>query len=154
MIPCVSVIEQAVVASSGRVLTCFPASLVSSSITHQRGLHRRKSRHSCSVIQLSNAHVGLPAHTCWTPGHKHSATWPHCYPQAERCIPHHNSYGFFSFLGTHPWHMEVPRLGTQSELQMPACTTATTTRDLSRVCNPHHSSKQCWIPNSLSEARD
>ena len=26
---------------------------------------------------------------------------------------------FFSFLGLHPWHMEVPRLGVESELQLP-----------------------------------
>ena len=31
---------------------------------------------------------------------------------------------FFSFLGPHPWHMEVPRLGGKSELQLPAYTTA------------------------------
>ena len=38
------------------------------------------------------------------------------------------------------WHMEVPRLGVQSELQLPAYTTATATPDLSRICNLHHSS--------------
>ena len=29
---------------------------------------------------------------------------------------------FFSFFlfGLHPWHMEVPRLGVESELQLPA----------------------------------
>ena len=32
---------------------------------------------------------------------------------------------FFSFLGPHPQHMEVPRLGVESELQLPAYTTAT-----------------------------
>ena len=30
----------------------------------------------------------------------------------------------FCFLGPHPRHMEVPRLGIQSELQLPAYTTA------------------------------
>ena len=51
--------------------------------------------------------------------------------------------------------MEVPRLGVESELQMPAYTTATVTamQDLSRVCDLHHSSWQCWILNPLSEAR-
>ena len=34
----------------------------------------------------------------------------------------------FPFLGPHPWHMEVPRLGAESELQLPAYT-ATGTRD-------------------------
>ena len=58
------------------------------------------------------------------------------------------------FLRLHPWHMEVPRLGVESELQLLAHTTATETWDLSRICEPHHSSWQCWIPNPLSEARD
>ena len=26
----------------------------------------------------------------------------------------------FVFLGLHPWHVEVPRLGAESELQLPA----------------------------------
>ena len=60
---------------------------------------------------------------------------------------------FFIFLGPHPWHMEVPRLGVDSELQLPACATATATLDLSRVCDLHHSSRQQWIPNPLSKAR-
>ena len=56
------------------------------------------------------------------------------------------------FLGPHPQYMEVPSLGVQSELQLPAYTTATATPDLSRVYNLHHSSQQRWILNSLSEA--
>ena len=32
----------------------------------------------------------------------------------------------FCFLGPHLWHMEVPRLGVEWELQLPAYTTATT----------------------------
>ena len=31
--------------------------------------------------------------------------------------------------------MEVPRLGVESELQLPAYTTATATQDLSRACD-------------------
>ena len=50
--------------------------------------------------------------------------------------------------------MEVPRLGVESELQLPAYATATATRDLSYICNLHHSSQQRWILNPLSEARD
>ena len=46
---------------------------------------------------------------------------------------------FFFFLGPHLWHMKVPRLGLESQLQLPAYTTATATQDLSRVCNLHHS---------------
>ena len=48
----------------------------------------------------------------------------------------------FCFLGPHPRHMEVPRLGVQSELQLPAYTTAIAMQDLSCVCNLHHSS---WL---------
>ena len=61
---------------------------------------------------------------------------------------------FFCFLGPHPPHMEVPRLGVESELQRLVYTTATATWDLSCVCDLHHSSRQHWIPNPLSEARD
>ena len=60
----------------------------------------------------------------------------------------------FVFLGLHLWHMEVPRIGVQSELQLPAYVTATATQDPSCVCDLHHSSQQCGIPNPLSEARD
>ena len=48
--------------------------------------------------------------------------------------------------------MEVPRLGVQSELQLPAYTTAT--QDWSSVCDLHCSPPQCQIYNPLSEARD
>ena len=50
--------------------------------------------------------------------------------------------------------MEVPRRGVKSELELPAYTTATAMRDLSRVCDLHHSSWQRCILNPLSEARD
>ena len=41
----------------------------------------------------------------------------------------------FCFLGLHSWHMEVRRLGGESELQLPAYATATTMRDLGRIHN-------------------
>ena len=59
---------------------------------------------------------------------------------------------FFFFLPLR--HVEVPRLGVESELWLPAYTTATATQDPSRVCDLHHSSRQHWILNLLSEARD
>ena len=37
---------------------------------------------------------------------------------------------FLPFLGPHPWHMEVPRLGIESELKLPAYTTATATHGI------------------------
>ena len=64
------------------------------------------------------------------------------------------SFFFFVFLGPHPWHMEVPRLGAESELQLLANTTATETWDLSLICNLQHSSEQCQFLNPLSKARD
>ena len=60
---------------------------------------------------------------------------------------------FFCFLGPHLQHMEVPGLGVKSDLQPPAHTTATATRDPSRTCDPHHGSQQHWILNPLSEDR-
>ena len=59
---------------------------------------------------------------------------------------------FVCFLGPHPWHMEVPRLGVESELQLLAYTTATAARDPSRVCDPHQMA--CQILNTQREARD
>ena len=46
-------------------------------------------------------------------------------------------------------HMEVPRLGVELELQLPAYITATAMQDPSRICNLHLISL-----NPLSEARD
>ena len=45
----------------------------------------------------------------------------------------------FVFLGPHPQHMEVPRLGIQSKLQLPTYATATATWDLNQICDLHHS---------------
>ena len=61
---------------------------------------------------------------------------------------------FFYFLGLHPWHMEVPRLGVSLELQLLAYTTASATWDLSCICKLHHSSGQCQSLNPVNEARD
>ena len=63
-------------------------------------------------------------------------------------------YFYFFFSGLHPQHMEVPSLGVESELQLPAYTTATETWDLSCICHLHHSLWQRRILNPLSQARD
>ena len=63
-------------------------------------------------------------------------------------------FSFFFFLGPHPRHTEVSRLGVKSELQLPAHATATATLDLSRICNLHHNLWQCQILNPLTKARD
>ena len=50
--------------------------------------------------------------------------------------------------------MEMPRLGVELELQMPAYTTAAAMPDLSLVWDLNHSSQQCRTLNPLSEARN
>ena len=59
---------------------------------------------------------------------------------------------FLFFLGLYLRHVEVPRLGVESELQLPAHTTATATQDPRCACDLHHSSRQHHILNPLSEA--
>ena len=50
--------------------------------------------------------------------------------------------------------LEVPRLGVEPELQLPAYATATAMQDPSHVCDQHHSSRHCQILHLLGEARD
>ena len=70
-----------------------------------------------------------------------------------RTIQMHNAFlSLFFFTELHPQHMEVPRLGIKSKLQLPAYTTATAMRDLSCVCDLHHHSWQHRILNPLSKA--
>ena len=73
-----------------------------------------------------------------------------------RCLRAESLEGFFffCFLGPHLQHMDIPRLGGKSELQLPAYTTATAMLDLSNICDLHHSSWQHQIPNPLSKDRD
>ena len=59
----------------------------------------------------------------------------------------------FVFLGPRPWHIEILRLRVESELQLPAYTTATSTPDLDNACGLHQRSWQCQILNPLSKAR-
>ena len=61
---------------------------------------------------------------------------------------------FFCVLGPYLWHLEVPRVGDESELQLLAYARATATQDPGCICELHHSSRQHWILNPLSEARD
>ena len=73
-----------------------------------------------------------------------------------------NYYYFFSFflfilfcfLGSHPGHMAVSRLGVKSEVQLPAYATAVAMQDVSPICDLHHSSWQHLIVNLLSKAKD
>ena len=63
-------------------------------------------------------------------------------------------FGLFVFLGPHPRHLEVPRLGIESELQPLAYTRAIAMPDPSCIFDLHHSSRQRRIHNPLSKARD
>ena len=53
-----------------------------------------------------------------------------------------------------PAAYEIPRLGVESELQLPSYTTATATSNLSTTWDLCCSVWQHWILNPLSEARD
>ena len=68
--------------------------------------------------------------------------YKYIYIRTKKC--HH-----FVFLGPHLQHMEVPRLGVKSELQLQAYATATATQDPRGVCDLHHSLQQCQILNPL-----
>ena len=61
---------------------------------------------------------------------------------------------FVCFLGPHLWHMEISRIGVGLELQVQVYTTAKVMQDPSLICDLQHSSRQHWILNTLSEARD
>ena len=73
-----------------------------------------------------------------------------CFVDRFICI----FFFFFSFLGPNLQHMEISRLGVESELQLLAYVTAIATWNPSHVCDLYHSSWQCWIVNPLNEARD
>ena len=60
----------------------------------------------------------------------------------------------FFFLGPLLQHMEFPRWGVKLGQQLLAYATAIAAQDRSHICDPHHSSQQCQIFNTLSEARD
>ena len=61
---------------------------------------------------------------------------------------------FFVFLRPRLQPVDVPKLGVESQLQLPACPTATAMQELSCACSCQHSSQQHWLLNLLSEARD
>ena len=60
----------------------------------------------------------------------------------------------FLFFGGGVTPREVPRLGVESELQLPAYATTTATGNLSHICDLPQSSQHHQILNPLSKARD
>ena len=107
-----------------------------------------------NMIAYTNKLLNLTCELWKTSGHK--VKYKNNFYFFLLVINNQKWYLFFSFcfLGLHLWHMEVSRLGVESELQLLACTTATATQDPSCICDLHHSSQQCQILNPLSEARD
>ena len=82
------------------------------------------------------------------------STFSYAY-EPSVCLPFSFSFFvLFCFLGLHLQHLHVPRLGVESELKLPAYTTATAPWDPGCVCSLCHSSRQCQILKPLSEARD
>ena len=63
-------------------------------------------------------------------------------------------YLFIYFLGPHLWHMDVPRLGVELELQLLAYPTATEIPDKRCACELHQSPQQRWILKPLNRDRD
>ena len=60
----------------------------------------------------------------------------------------------FNFFGFRATPMAYGSSQVKLELQLPPYNTATAVRDLSCICDLHHSSRQRWILSALSEARD
>ena len=84
-------------------------------------------------------------------------------PLYLQCCLTFKTFSFFSFSSfvcvcvcvcPHPWHMEVPRLGVESELQLQVYAKATAMPDPNHMCDLNSNSQQCWILNLLSKARD
>ena len=61
-------------------------------------------------------------------------------------FPSFSFFFFFGFLGSYPWHMEVSRLGVESELQLPAYTTPTANAgSLTHWAKPGIKLESWWI---------
>ena len=146
----------------GSKASMLPSDLPNSSASHLR---------ICNSLQIL-WEVLCTEHECLRPWGKEAKGKNKCYciqkkpyMQADQfCFLKQSSndiiisffffFGLFVFLGPHPQHLEVSRLGVESELQPQTYTTATTTWDPSHICDLHHSSRQCRILNPPSEARD
>ena len=91
---------------------------------------------------------------------QHTHVYTFLKKKSEVCVGRYSFFFFFFFffffvfIGPHLRHMEVPRLGVQSELLLPACARDTAMPDPSHVFDLAHSSWQRWILNQLSKARD
>ena len=69
-----------------------------------------------------------------------------CVASDKMTMPPINDFFFLFFFRAQVRHMEVPSLGVESELQLPAYTTATATQD--------HSLRQRWILNPTEQGQE
>ena len=76
----------------------------------------------------------------------HSSDASHC-SNNTRCLTQCAKRELLKALESHLQHMEVHRLGLESELQLLAYATAVAMPDPSLVCNLNYSSQQCRILN-------
>ena len=75
-------------------------------------------------------------------------------PESISLFALHHVFFLFAFLELNLWHMEVPRLGGESELGAASLHHSHSTSGIRATCNLHCSSGQCWILNPPSKARD
>ena len=78
----------------------------------------------------------------------------HTPPAHGLVLVRHRETDLSFLLGLSLWHTQVPRPGIKQELQPRVYTTATTTGDLSRICNLHRRWKPRQILHPPSKARD
>ena len=87
----------------------------------------------CPARALPNAPVPLPSrqlHLCSRkdgPELLFSLQSAACLLGGQGSFFKKKNFFFYIFIEPHPWHIEVPRLGVESELKLPAYTTATAT---------------------------
>ena len=74
----------------------------------------------------------------------------HCFSWSVFIVTH---FIYLVFLGWHPRHIEIPRLGVEWELKLLAYATATAMPDPRQVCDLHYSSWQCWILNRVQGSK-
>ena len=123
---------------------------VGSSIPH------RSKRGACIYMRFSSTFRHMENQPSPAPL---TARWDHVTSSSQGIVTRNSMYSFFLsfslFLQPHLQHMEVPRLGVQSELQLPAYAKATAMSvPRRRIWDLHQSSWQHQILNPLSEPRD
>ena len=84
----------------------------------------------------TGAGCASPAYSNFPWGRDEKANFVFCFAD----VPDRDFFfGGGVFLQPHLWHVEVPGLGVESELHLPAYATATAMRDLSYIFDP------CWF---------